>query len=317
MASTLDTAKLAKVRALMEHGATEGERAAARRKAEVIAQAAGLELDAALSKLDDRAAAPKTMADAFNDLFNSPAMREHRARRERERLEKCQRLLKEFGSREAIFAETEHERLLSAATEHLKRWGQWNDNGRIIRYVSDLDGWDRYDGTRLPHSVKTAVMGAFPMPETLAGAFAEWTEWQALYDRRSAFVGDREEYQLALWVLAREEMLEWMLDSWSDPTFEGAQTRVKWLHHWECVREIQRKGTATALKMLMVDLVMLKMDAEPDRPAASWRTADKRAAVLAMLAAQPGLSDREIARRLAVSPQTVNTWRKKRAKEAS
>lgn len=52
MASTLDTAKLAKVRALMDSGATEGERAAARRKAEAIAKAAGMTLDAVLSMLD-------------------------------------------------------------------------------------------------------------------------------------------------------------------------------------------------------------------------------------------------------------------------
>lgn len=39
--------------------------------------------------------------------------------------------------------------------------------------------------------------------------------------------------------------------------------------------------------------------------------AQKRTDVLSMLDASPHLSDREIARRVGVSPQTVNTWRRK------
>lgn len=39
--------------------------------------------------------------------------------------------------------------------------------------------------------------------------------------------------------------------------------------------------------------------------------ADKRRDVLSMLDAEPGLSDREIARRCGVSPQTASTWRKR------
>uniref|UniRef100_UPI003D232D32 winged helix-turn-helix domain-containing protein n=1 Tax=Roseixanthobacter psychrophilus TaxID=3119917 RepID=UPI003D232D32 len=40
--------------------------------------------------------------------------------------------------------------------------------------------------------------------------------------------------------------------------------------------------------------------------------ADKRADVLHMLDERPELSDRDIARRVGVSPQTVNTWRRKK-----
>lgn len=47
------------------------------------------------------------------------------------------------------------------------------------------------------------------------------------------------------------------------------------------------------------------------QPATRRTTAHKRADVLSMLDTHPELSDREIARRVGVSPQTVSTWRHK------
>lgn len=43
----------------------------------------------------------------------------------------------------------------------------------------------------------------------------------------------------------------------------------------------------------------------------SRSNADIRAAVLSMLDTKPELSDREISRRIGVSPQTVSNWRKR------
>ncbi|WP_149576383.1 winged helix-turn-helix domain-containing protein [Xanthobacter oligotrophicus] len=53
------------------------------------------------------------------------------------------------------------------------------------------------------------------------------------------------------------------------------------------------------------------------QPAPRRTNSDKRADVLAILAAHPELSDREIARRAGVSPQTVNTHRRQASAAAS
>lgn len=323
MASTLDTAKLAKVRALMDRGATEGERAAARRKAESIAKVAGLTLDAALSKLDDRPEAkPRSFFDGFDDWMEAkePGYKARAARERAERLAKrnAQKAsaLRRFGSEAAIIAETPQEALLSAAVAPLKVWKDYEWEGRTLRYVTSLDGWGESSLLReLPISVRSAVENAYAMPATLAGALGEWKQWDDLNGLRQLFTED--EYHTPLWIRARMDILEEMLTHASDPTPKGVEARIKWLHYWAAERQTSRGDEAETLTALRADIGLIKMDASPGQPASPWRSADKRAAVLSMLADHPGLSDREIARRLSVSPQTVNTWRKKRAKEAS
>ncbi|WP_454914965.1 hypothetical protein [Xanthobacter sediminis] len=94
--SKLDTEKLRKVHRLMEGGATAGERAAARSRAERIATAAGMTLEVALSSLD---APPPQQARSFFDGFEDwmevkePGYKAReavkRAESERKRQEKC------------------------------------------------------------------------------------------------------------------------------------------------------------------------------------------------------------------------------------
>lgn len=294
--ATLDIEKLRKVRGLMTGGATDGERAAARSRAESIARAAGLTLDAALSKLDGggSAKAPPNWTDFFSDMMRERWERDAPARAD---------MLKAYGSKEAIFAETEHERLLREALGDL-----W---------------WDHGD-EEAPQGAREAAMGAFPMPSDLAGAWVEWKAWSALWKRRRLF---DHQYELPLGVSARWERLEVMLDHWSDPTFAGITTRTRWLHYWETEGGGRGWGTEKALAALLLDIAMMQSEeastaetspntggytasASPKR-----RTnADKRADVLSMLDTHSELSDREIARRVGVSPQTVSTHRQRARK---
>lgn len=138
--SRLDLDKLRKVRALMTGGATAGERQAARIKAEAVATRAGMTLAEALSKLD--APAPASSANffaGFDDWMEArepgwkAAKAERLSERERKRLARCRELLAEFGSEEAVFAETEAERRLRLALEPLEAdwhgmesYGDWN-----------------------------------------------------------------------------------------------------------------------------------------------------------------------------------------------
>ncbi|WP_454917412.1 hypothetical protein [Xanthobacter sediminis] len=96
LTSKLDTDKLRKVHRLMEGGATAGERAAARSRAERIATAAGMTLEVALSSLDaPPAQEPRIFLHGFDDWMEAkePGYKAReaikRAESERKRQEKC------------------------------------------------------------------------------------------------------------------------------------------------------------------------------------------------------------------------------------
>ncbi|MFH1557453.1 MAG: winged helix-turn-helix domain-containing protein [Pseudomonadota bacterium] len=329
-ASILDTDLLSKVRALMDGGTTEGERDAAKSRAEVLANKAGMTLPEALSKLDE-AEATRSMADAFNDFFNSPDMRRQRAVAEAKRAANRERLLKIFGSEEAIFAETERERLLRVTLEPLADYreydgavgldAKWTETRET--YINSYAGWIC---GRPPAALRHALNEAYPLPVTVTAAWAEYQEWESLMDARYAFAPDED---TPIWVRARRAALSSILDTYSEPTPEGLRARFKWMH-FHIKQEICRdnKEESDTITALCLDFEMFLADMgnarAPDganaAPAGATSTpvhferrtnANKRAGVLSMLDASPHLSDREIARRVGVSPQTVNTWRRK------
>ena len=123
-AFTLDMEKLRKVRALMDGAKTEGERLAAKAKAEVLAARAGLSLKDALSKLDTATATPSQAGNPFAGFADwmeerEPGYKAEQARRrgdrEAKRLARCQELLAEYGSEKAVFAATDLEKRLRRA----------------------------------------------------------------------------------------------------------------------------------------------------------------------------------------------------------
>ena len=90
-------------------------------------------------------------------------------------------------------------------------------------------------------------------------------------------------------------------------------------------REGALKSAEKALKLGRIDAAILRQlyeapaqnghpaPAPPAPPADLRRTnANKQRDVLSILDSEPGLSNREIARRCGVSPQTVGNWRSKR-----
>jgi DNA-binding transcriptional ArsR family regulator len=207
--------------------------------------------------------------------------------------------LKEFGSKAAIFAETERERLLAK---------EFSD----IRY--DLGNEDA------PPAAREAARRAFPMPDDLAGAWKEWRGWRALWQRRRLFDS---RYDFPLGASTRCDCLEWMLDNWSDPTLTGIEARTLWLRFWETEGGGRGWGTDKALAALLLDIALMRMPTAAEdgagkfcqspattAPAERRTNAQKRAAVLAMLKENPELSDGEISRRCGVSRQNVSNHRK-------
>lgn len=138
--SRLDTEKFRKVRELMDRGATDGERQAARSRAGAMAARAGITLDAALKQDDGkkaeraRASQQNWNADSFYRASAAQAKHEEteRRRREKEQMdaywEKRNRELKarfddavrKHGPAEPIFAETAEEQRLKAFSSLIK-----------------------------------------------------------------------------------------------------------------------------------------------------------------------------------------------------
>lgn len=229
--ATLDIDRLRKVHRLMVDGSTEGERAAAQSRAEAIAKAAGMTLDAALSKLD--AKPQQNSADpfaSFDDWMEAkrPGWRTEQAAwrvdQVRRRQERQRRALEEFGSEDAVFAETEHERQLRVTLEPLADRKKFANSSNT--YIDGYAGWTCRKPTP---SLWTAIDTAYPLPHTVTGAWTEFLQWERLLDARHAFDAY---YDTPVWVRARQAALSSIMDTYSEPTPEGMRAfRVDGLPH--------------------------------------------------------------------------------------
>ncbi|PXW59832.1 winged helix-turn-helix domain-containing protein [Methylobacterium sp. B4] len=363
--SNLDT--FAKVRALHDSTTNPGEKAAAAGRMKALARKAGMTVKQAMSKLD--APRPKTQAEAaaeaFNDIFNSPEALARRAERELERAKRRAAALSRHGSESNVFADTEREAALRKACEPLLMWDMRPD----WKGCYDLGGWGSHgNGESMPSAVREAVTQGWPIPETVAAAWAEYQATEEIEDDRSAF---EDSYASHDWVRARGYVLEDMLDTMPARSLNDLRARmswfeflsrkeVQWTHKNDLIRfatlraDIERMGARlreqdaagvqtgqggvqerhpmldpkggheTLPPLSTPDLATSnpvqsgQAQAYPHSRYPSRRTnADKRRDVIALLNVEdPGigaLTDREIARRVGVSPTTVGTIRRARS----
>lgn len=323
-ASKLDIGKFRKVHSLMAGGSTDGERAAARARAEMMAAKAGMTLQQAVSSLDGQPAVqPSSFFEGFDDWMEvkEPGWKAERAREKAERnardnLRRAE-IMDRYGSEKALFARTEREVALDAAIAHIATWDHWtDDDGTRHRFAATLDGkspkygyWSLSDITP---AIREAVTTAYPWPSKLDDALQEVKAWDRLrLDRGLASGGECNHYAE---VECRFALLEHALQtgqpaaSWDDIQarfdWKRYEFERQWLDPTECEDPFMDR--------LEADFALLRRQQVERSQSAPRTTAEKRAAVLSTLDAHPDLSDREIARRLGVSPQTVNTWRRKR-----
>lgn len=300
-ASTLDMEKLRKVRALMDGAKTDGERQAAKTKAETLAARAGMTLQQALSRLDASAQSqPVNPFDGFADWMEArePGYKAEQARRradrEAKRLARCEELLAEYGSEKAVFAPTDLEKRLRRALLPLREGGD------------SFKGW--VAGNPTP-AMWAAIQAAAPLPDTLQGIWAEHAAWEKLVTDRITF---EPYYDAPAHVRARQAALERHMDRTPAPTIEGMRARLAWLAHLNdrgFTRDIH--DDEAMISALRADFEAIAAGMQPAPPSEPQRPARRRAAVLDLLTTAPGLSDREIARRVGCSPQTVGNWRRR------
>jgi|GEM_PF-2377728 len=311
-ASKLDAGKLQKVLALAEQSSFPEERKAALAKAEAIASAAGLTLDAARASLG-MTDAPKPTS-FFDALSKNPViaemMREQEEKRARERLA----VMELYGTEEAVFAPTAREIALEDATAGLREWESFtcSETGEQIEYVSKLDGWDGFTTSTLPPALREAAGKRVPLPSTLRKAMDEYRYWDKLAHHRELI--DRDSSH-SLAVQARMLLLQELLDqrpaeSWEDyrARLEWWRTKIEWGFHLPYEEKVAMNERLLADLEALTSNLDASAGATRSRP---MRRQEKADAIDQLLRTQPELSSREIARRLGLSPQTVATRRRK------
>lgn len=229
---------------------------------------------------------------------------------EAKRLTRLRQVVRHYGRAEAVMDETVREASLREALEPLADWKPYavGEGGSVTGFA----GWRV--GQPTP-ALWDALRAAYRLPETAADVWRELMEWDRL-------TGDRETvspgYELPVHVRARQAALEHLLDTMPDDTAEGIRARLFWLARVAAMdfSRDAKEDAALALR-LQTDFDRFAQDVQNGRTRAgkgksapAHRTnEDKRVAVLALLRCGEALTDREIARRAGVSPQTVGNWR--------
>ncbi len=172
-------------------------------------------------------------------------------------------------------------------------------------WISGFAGW-RFGQPVTPALLAALGASDHPMPGDLAATWAEYRNWQGLNQ------GSPEPH-----VSARMAGLEHFMDTRPDASAAGIAARLAWLAHLATLDHYRTNAEDAALAArLAADFQAFTTAVQSERPAEPLaldkRTqADRRAAVLSTLSTSPELPDREIARRVGVSPQTVSNLRKK------
>ena len=179
------------------------------------------------------AIAPAAPAPAhpFEALFNSPEFRARRAERERQDAELRVEALAEHGTAEAVFADTPMEAALRAACEPLLGPGETWDG------LHKLAGWDWLDGLRaMPEILRASVEAAWPLPTTVAGAWAEHRERGRFDSQRHAFDPD---WSASTPAAARCDVVEGLLDTLPARSLADVRARLSWLDE---LNDIEGRG---------------------------------------------------------------------------
>ena len=340
-AANFDAGKFRKVAALMTGGATEGERAAAKARAEAIAGRAGMTLKQAMAKVDDKPAAP-SWTDAFADIFKDA----HDAARVRDAARRSD-ALKRYGSVKAVFDASPWEKALREAVAGFSVQMPCMDPAGVTRtYTAVLDGVMGKLDTKFTRRVMEAVRNAYQFPATIAEGIEEVRRWDELRRDRSAFVKYEHDHDME--VEARLKALEDFLNHHPAETWDDIDARFDWdLYSWgrQWITPEEHTREDEFSPRIRADIAIMRAKAEvgdigrnpyddesrrenirrnsshvaPDaNTAPAYRTnADRKAAVLAALHDNPGLSDRHIAALAGVSHQTVSNWRKRLHQQAA
>lgn len=310
----LDVAKLAKVLALAD-SANAGEAAAAVETARRILAKDGKRLVDLVSGLE----AVRPFPVAANEAPPAPAAPVHPASTSRagKASPDVDIVIARYGSREAALAPCSREKLLRAA---VAKWAKPLD-APMERWTHSLDGWTAASLPRhMPPDIRRAVEMAYSLPTTIAGALAELEYWERR-DREIAALapqhhqGDGATPHLDLPAHARAIVIRRLVEH--GVRAQTAQDALARAEYWRA-RNGRGSWVEAALLEDLRHLARLENAAvereENTGKPSHFRTASERREEVMRLVMDDttaSLSDREIARRVGVSPQTVGNLRRR------
>jgi len=173
-----------KIVALMNSTAHEGEKAAARTRAEAVAKSCGMTFDQAMAASKVQPAQPKpfvNIMDGWDDWMEEKEPG-YKARRAKEKSDKASArrarvkiLMQKYGSEEAGLAPCEKEKLLHKA---LKPWLKYckRPHQRWTYSVGGSGAYWLFDFKDSPY-IREAVANAYPLPTTFQEAMLEYEYW--------------------------------------------------------------------------------------------------------------------------------------------
>ncbi len=324
----LDLVKLGKVLALVD-SSNEGEAAAAIESARRLLARDGKRFADLATMLMEAGTPPPPAppppapppAPARSDA--PPPRPDFRGRRSRTGVD-AQAVLDRHGGREAVMAPCSREKLLRAA---VARWSVAQDPPHE-RWTHSLSGWTSASLPRhMPPEIRRAVETAFSLPISVAGAMAELDYWEkrgaeiaAMRGLDGQVVADDGDptLHLDLPAYARAIVIRRLVEhSLRAATIQDALARAE---YW---RAHSGRGSWVEAAIL-ADLRHLAglerttrgpdgKDADGGQPTHFRTASERREEVMRMLADTElaALPDREIARRVGVSPQTVGNLRRR------
>ncbi len=314
----LDVAKLAKVLALAD-SANAGEAAAAIETARRMLAREGKRLVDLVSGL--ASAHPTTTDGSPSPATTQPPPTPRHSPppppRPGETPLEVDHVIARYGSREAALAPCSREKLLRAA---VARWARPQE-APLDRWTRSLDGWTTASLPRhMPPDIRRAVETAYSLPTTIAGAMAELEYWERRDRELAALVpyrasGDGGQTHLDLPAHARAIVIRRLVEH--GLRAQTAQDALARAEYWRA-----RAGRGSWVEAaLLEDLRHLarlegaveQRDEEKGKPS-HFRTASERREEVVRMLTDPEtatLSDREIARRVGVSPQTVGNLRRR------
>lgn len=237
----------------------------------------------------------------------------------------AQSLLDRHGGREAVMAPCSREKLLRAS---VARWSVAHDAPNE-RWTRSLSGWTSDSPPRhMPVEIRKAVEAAYSLPTNVAGALAELEYWErrgseiaairSLDDQALADAETEPTSHLDLPAYARAIVIRRLVEhGMRAATIQDALARAE---YWRT-----QNGRGSWIEAAI--LADLRHLAGRDREAQArdgqesdsgqpthFRTASERREEVMRILADPdqaSLPDREIARRVGVSPQTVGNLRRR------
>ncbi len=200
---------------------------------------------------------------------------------------------------------------------------------RWTQAISDCDSWIHRWEEKAPAAALSAVAGAYPMPETIPAAKAEYDYWRQRNDELDAFAeGPSGDIGLDLVAYIRWEMVrrafevELISRNLSDllirAQYYDAQESLNedgLKAIWRDIEILEELGRIEAkIATVVAEARPSNLDSVPPRHTAT----ERRHAVLELLSHvdTAALPDREIARRVGVTPTTVGNIRR-RMKDAA